>query len=174
MGDGEPFRSLNLDFDGGGVGGDLRSGDEDVVDAFFGDDFESDGGVDAAGVIPAGGGFEGVVDVDFNAIFSFEEMWGEFVGEGEVAVGEGAEGSAVEEDLGVHVDAIEVEMEFLIFGESGWGEGFAIPSDTAGVVAAFVFLGAVFGDAVLVGPIVGEVDGGPRAFVVLIKETEVP
>ena len=144
MGKGKSGGGLGGDFYKGGVGGDLGSGDEDVIDALLGENFKGDGGVDAAGVIPAGGGFEGVVDVDLDAVFSGDEVRGEFVGEGEVAVGEDAEGGSVEEDLGVHVDAIEVEMQFLIFGESGRGECFAIHRDSAGVVAAFVLLGAVF------------------------------
>lgn len=125
-------------------------------------------------MIPARGGLEGVIDADIDAVFSFDEMGCEFVGEGEVAVGEGAEGGAVEEDLGVHVDAIEVKVEFLSVGESGGREGFTIHRDSAGVVAAFIGLGAVFGDAVLVGPVVGDIDGGPGVVFFVIQKTKVP
>lgn len=142
--EGEACRGLGGDVYSCGVYSDSWRGDEDVFDAFFGEDFKSDGGVDAAGVIPAGGGFKGVIDTDGEGVFSFFEMWSEVVGEGEVAVREGAEGSAVEEDFGVHVDAIKVEVEFLGVGEVGCGECFAIPADAAGVVTAVGFLGAVF------------------------------
>lgn len=107
---------FRLDSNSGGVGGDRGSGNEgalvDEVVLGMGDD-ELDGGVDSAGVIPAGGGFFGVVDVDFDEVLSLAEVLGEVVVKGDVAVGSVAELLAIDGDGGVAIDAVEVEGDFL-------------------------------------------------------------
>ena len=170
---------LGLDGDGRFGGGDFGSGDEGgVVDekVLGMSRDQSHGSVDAAGMIPSGGGLAGVVDVDFDGVFAVAKVIAEIVVKGDVAIGTGAEFFAIDGNGRVAIDAVEVDGDSLA-GEGGWNlEVLAIVTDASDAIAAFVLLSAVFLRTFFPRPIVGQGDGLPVFFTAgsLAVETELP
>ena len=125
-----------LDVDGGlgGVGGEVGGGNEGAVfvEVDGVGEEEVDVAVDAGAGIPAGSGLLGVVGADGEEVVAGVEVAGEFVAEGDVAVGAVAEVESVDPDVGVGHDAVEGDEDLLVSGIVREGEVFAVPTDAVG------------------------------------------
>ena len=109
---------------------------------------ELDGGVDATGVMPPGGGLFRVIDVDFDEVGSFAEVFSEVIVKGDVAVGSVTELMPIDGDCGITIDAIEVDGDLLASKASGELKLFLIPTNTADSETAFVLLSSLLGRSV--------------------------
>ena len=155
---------LGHDCDGGGVLGDLRCGDDDApaIDMHLARDQQPRMPVDARARVPAGVGLEGVVDADGQHVRAVElEVLGQIVGEADVAAGPLAERVAVDPDLAVLVDAVELDGDLLALAGRGQAKRLAIPADAGGQVGALV--AGRFGprEGPFDAPVMGQVQGPP-------------
>src|SRR6267142_4266572 len=87
------------------------------------------------------------------------------IGEADVPVGSPSDADAVDPDVAVHVDAIELEPCFATARWGGQGEGPAIPADACGEVAdATGARGVLTGDSFHT-PVVGHIERPPRVII---------
>ena len=128
-----------------------------------GDD-EADVAIDSGAGVPAGGGLGGVVAADGEGVGgggAEVEVAGEFVAESDVAVGALAEVVAVDPDVAVGHDAVELDEDAAVGVGDGDGEVFAIPADTVGEVGSALSGRVGLGERAFDGPVVGDAEGAP-------------
>ncbi len=151
--------------DGGFVGGDGGRGDDEAVglDVDGINDVEEDVAVDAGAGVEAGGGLGGVIAADGDDVgFVAEvEVTCEVVLEADPTVGAMAEEEAVDVDVAVGHDAVELDEDGFGGGIGGESEVFAIPADARGDEGAAGAGGVVLVDGSFDAPIVGEIEGAP-------------
>ena len=127
---------------------------------------QPDVAIDAAARVPARVGLLGVVHAHGQRILlAITKIGGHVVAERDVPVGAFAQTRAVDEDLGVHIDPVEVDEELpsLVFGIDL--KRLAIPSDAARQGASARARGVILAKIALDGPVVREVQLAPRAIV---------
>ncbi len=98
---------------------------------------QPDVAVYAAAAIPTGVGLLGIVNANGYSVFTVRiEIRSEIVAERSIAIGAGAEFMTIDEDCGVHIGSIEVNVYF-IFGLVGReSESLAVPAYSAGESSA--------------------------------------
>ncbi len=137
--------------------------------------------VDAAPRVPAGVGLGRVVHADRDDVDPGDEVRRDVVGDGGVAVRPPAEVGAVDPDVGVHVDAVELERHAAAARAGGKAERLAVPAGAGREVAVAPAAGGVLARRPLDAPVVREVEPAPGAIVepgalgaLMVAEGEAP
>ncbi len=158
-----------LDVDGRLVGGDGGSGDIGAVGVDvdgIGDD-NADMAIDARAGVPAGGGLHRIIGADGEDIVGAGsvEVAGEFIAEANVTIGAFAEVEAVDPDIGVGHDAVEVDEDAAVGVGGRKGEMLAIPADARGEECARAAGGGIGVEGAFDGPVMRDGDIFPGGIV---------
>ena len=125
---------------------------------------EPDVAIDAASRIPARVGLRGIVDADGDDVVAGAEMFGDVVGESDVAVRTAAQEYTVDPDVTVHVHAIEFQPRLDPRARVD-PERLAIPPDAGGEIADAPAAGRDFGRCAFDTPIVRQIERAPARVV---------
>ena len=128
-------------------------------------DGQPDVAVDAAAGVPAGVGLARVVDPHGHDVDARHQVPGDVVREADVTVGPAAQVHAVDPDVAVHVDAVELEPDDPLARAGRQPEGLAVPTDARGEEADAAAAGSVLAWRALDAPVVRQVQPAPPAVV---------
>lgn len=100
--------------------------------------------IDSTRVMPTGGRFFGIVDVNLDEVGAFFEMLREVVVKGDVAVGSVAEFVAIDGNSGIAIDPVEVNGDLFSHEAIRELKSLLIPADAANAKTAITILSSAF------------------------------
>ena len=159
-----------LHMDHGLVGFDLGRGDEraPLVDVDRVGCYQANVAINARPAVPARSRLSGIIGAhgeDIRLVFAEVQMPGQFVAETDVTVGPLAEVEAVDPDVAVGHDAVEVDEDATLGIIRRKYEMLAIPADAGGQKAARAAGGIICIERAFDAPVMGHVQAAPRGVI---------